>query len=88
MARSTLRTWDMAVDWIGDHIKLEKGKILISGLVANESSVRREVEKTTGVSAISCVSPSGLSPRGLKTAGGALADWVIRHVMSLRKVIE
>ncbi len=76
------------VDWLVQHIKLEKRKMLISGRVANDSCVRREVEKTTGISAISCTSPSGLSPQGLRTAGGAMADWVIRHVMNRRKVLE
>jgi hypothetical protein len=76
------------VDWIDKHIQLEKEKILISGPVANDSRSRREVEKKTGVGAVSCTSPSNLSLHGLKTAGGAMADWVIRHVMSRRKVLE
>lgn len=76
------------VDWLLRHLSLEKSKMLISGRVANDSRVRREVEKTTGINAISCTSPSGLSPHGLRTAGGAMADWVIRHVMNRRKVLE
>ncbi len=76
------------VDWIDEHIQLEKEKILISGRVANDSRGRREVEKKTGAVAISCTSPSALSLHGLKTEGGAMADWVIRHVMSRRKVLE
>ncbi len=76
------------VDWIDEHIQLGKEKMLISGRVANDSLGRREVEKKTGVGAISCTSPSDLSHHGLKNAGGAMADWVIRHIMSHRKVFE
>lgn len=76
------------IDWIGENIHLENERLLISGRVANSSLDRQEVKKRTGVNAIDCVSPRGHSPHGLKTAGSAIADWVIRHIMSRRKVIE
>jgi hypothetical protein len=50
--------------------------------------MRKEVERMTGVLAVSCTAPGRMSPHGEQALGGALADWVIRHVISLRKAIE
>lgn len=76
------------IDWITRTLKLEKRKLLISGRAANDSTLARELESTTGVSVIGCIAPSTHSPQSLRTAGGAMADWVIRHVMDRRKVVE
>jgi len=77
----------LIVHWIRSHMGIEEENLLISGRVANDEDLRREASRMTGVSLVNCTSPSGLSALGGKTAGGALADWVLRHIMSRRRVI-
>jgi len=77
----------LIVHWIRSHMGIEEEDILISGVVANDAALRREAERMTGAVLVNCTSPSGLSALGGKTAGGALADWVLRHIMSRRRVI-
>ncbi len=77
----------LIVHWIRSHMGIEDESILISGRVANEPALCREAERMANVASVSCTSPSGLSPLGGKTAGGALADWVIRHIMARRRAI-
>ncbi|MBI2131509.1 MAG: hypothetical protein HYT99_01595 [Candidatus Tectomicrobia bacterium] len=77
----------LIVHWIRSHMGIEDEDILISGRVANDAALRREAEHMAGVTVVNCTSPSGLSALGGKTAGGALSDWVLRHIMSRRRVI-
>lgn len=76
------------VDWIRGNFELGNEEILISGRMADNPSMKQEIEANTGLKTISCISPSGHSPHAFQTAGGALADWVIRHVMTRRRGIE
>ncbi|MEK6710049.1 MAG: hypothetical protein AABZ64_05680, partial [Nitrospinota bacterium] len=77
----------LIVHWIRSHMGIENEDILISGRVANDAALCREAARMTGAVLVSCTSPSGLSALGGKTAGGALADWVLRHIMARRRVI-
>ncbi len=77
----------LTAQWLRSHIGLGKEEILISGPVANDPATRMEVEREIGLRAVSAAAPSQLSPHGGKTQGGAMADWVIRHIMNLRKAI-
>jgi len=78
----------LTVLWLKSHVEIENKSILISGRVANDPAMRKEVERMTGMLAVSCTAPGRMSPHGGQAPGGALADWVIRHVISLRKAIE
>jgi len=77
----------LTVHWIRSHMNLEEDSILISGRVANDPSLRREAERMAHVVSMSCATPGDLSPLGGEAAGGALADWVIRRIMNLRRVL-
>ncbi len=78
----------LTVQWLRAQFDLGDDEILISGRLAGDPATRREVERMTGLPVVSCTAPSALSPPGSGIAGGAMADWVIRHIMTRRKVIE
>jgi len=77
-----------AIQWIKRHIDLQNESILISGWVANDPAMRKALEQVTGIPVLSCTAPSRMFPRGGMAPGGALADWVIRNITSLRKAIK
>ncbi len=78
----------LTVQWLRAQFDLGDEEILISGRLAGDPATRREVERMTGLPVVSCAAPSAQSPPGSGIAGGAMADWVIRHIMSRRKVAE
>ncbi len=77
----------LTAQWLRSQVGLGDEEILISGLVANDPATREEVELEIGLRTVSVSAPSQLSHHGGKTQGGAMADWVIRHIMNLRKAM-
>jgi hypothetical protein len=75
----------LIVQWLRSHLGLEGNHIVISGIIADDVSARREAEHISGVSVISCASPGGPDFLGGETAGGALADWALQNIMTRRK---
>lgn len=75
----------LTAQWIRSHIELGEEEILISGPVADNRATRKEVEREIGLSTVSCREKSRMSTSGGDTPGGAMADWVIRHIMALRR---
>ncbi|MBT3352390.1 MAG: hypothetical protein HOC91_03200 [Nitrospinaceae bacterium] len=78
----------LTAQWIRSHIELGEEEILISGPVADNRATRDEVEREIGLSTVSYKEKSRLSTYGGDIPGGAMADWVIRHIMTLRRAIE
>ena len=78
----------LTAQWIRSHIELGEEEILISGPVADNRATKEEVEREIGLSAVSYKEKSRMSTYGGDTPGGAMADWVIRHIMALRREIE
>ncbi|OGL63033.1 MAG: hypothetical protein A3I72_15660 [Candidatus Tectomicrobia bacterium RIFCSPLOWO2_02_FULL_70_19] len=62
------------VDWIRRHMGVGDENLLISGIVANDPALRREVERMTGAILLNCTSP-----------GGHFAYRVLHHIMSRQK---
>lgn len=78
----------LTAQWIRSQIDLGEEEILISGPVADNRATREEVEREIGLSAVSYREKSRMSTYGGDTPGGAMADWVIRHIMALRREIK
>ena len=66
----------LIVDWIRRYMRVENENLLISGIVANDPALRREVERMTGATLLNCTSP-----------GGHFAYRVLHHIMSRQKVV-
>lgn len=75
----------LIVHWVRSHMGIDDENILISGPVANDPALRHEVERMAHVATLNCMGPSGFVPQGGKSAGGAMADWTIRHLMARRR---
>ncbi len=77
----------LIVHWLRSHLRVGEANILISGRLANEKRAREEAYRMTGIHALSCIAPSCSSLATDKAVGGAIGDWVVKHLLHQRKSV-